>query len=286
MYTLMMDVWPAALAAAAAPKEQAELLPQPAPRSGQQQQAQLGQSAAEGAPVVLQWARACVGQQQQQRYVWCSAVLALIDCVADNEAVRLPQVAAAVPLDVLVSRVLPAAALLDEDLLAGLQDTVQKLLKQQLQQQQQGRFLQAAAADGASGSAGAAGAAEAASGVAAAALPTEGLSTLARLADAAAAAAGLAAKRPAGQKQQWQQQQQQLLGTKPLSPPPQQQLATPSVAVTEAAGGEADAQAGRSEAAGFEVVQALAELASLQGTYPDVQLSALAHVADVHGIWV
>jgi hypothetical protein len=214
--------------------------------------------------------------------------LALVDCLADNEAVRLPQAAAAVPLDVLLSRVLPAAALVDEDLLVGLQDTAQKLLQQQLQQQQQGRVLEASAAAGASGSVGAAGAARAASGVAAAGWPSESLSSLARLSNAAAAAAGLAAKvSPAGQKQQWQQQQQQLLLTKPLSPPPQQQPATASVVSTAAAGGEADGTEGaRSEAAEFKVLQALAELAALQGTYPGLQLSALAHVADVHGVWL
>jgi hypothetical protein len=36
----------------------------------------------------------------------------------------------------------------------------------------------------------------------------------------------------------------------------------------------------------FEMVQALAELASLQGTYPGMQLSPLAHVADVHETWL
>jgi hypothetical protein len=161
MYTLMLDVWPLALDAAAAQQQQqvggvgghtvntvsqqlAGMAPQLSGSSSSQQALPAAAAAAAAGfghqvvvPTVLQWAQACVTESQQERYIWCSAVLALLDCLADKEAVRLPQLTAAVSLEVLVTRVLPAAAVVDQDLLVGLQEHVQQRLWQQ--QQQQGR---------------------------------------------------------------------------------------------------------------------------------------------------
>jgi hypothetical protein len=225
-----------------------------------------------------------MGMSQQQRYVWCSAVCALVDCLADDERVRLPQAAAAVPLEVLVSRVLPAAAVLDDDLSVGLQQLVQTLLQQQQTQQQRLQTLSASAF--AVDSSGADVAAAAAAGTRQE--PAGDVSKLARLADAAAAAAaGIAAKSPTGKQKQWQQQQQELLFTKqPLQQQQQSQLAGPAAEVASTVTGGGDSVAAVEARTEFPVVQALSELASLQGLYPGVQLSALAHIADAHGVWV
>jgi len=273
MYALMLDVWPVVLTQAAAAKVSTQ----------QQQQQQQQPHQVAGADAAVQWALSCCAMSQQGRYVWCSAVLALLDCIADDEAARLSQTAAVLPLEVLAARVLPAAAVVDEDLHAGLQETVQKLL-QQHQKQQQSLLLQA---DANSQATVAADAADAAERVAAGQAPgAAGLENWSRLADAAAAAAGVASKSASSKQQQWQQQQQQLLTPKPTT---QQQDIPGSTTAAAAAAAAAAGGAGEGDVSSGvvqEVVQALAELAALQGIYPGVQLSALAHVADTHGVWV
>jgi hypothetical protein len=78
-------------------------------------------------------------------------------------------------------------------------------------------------------------------------------------------------------------------GESPAQQQQQQQQGAPAAAGADTGGDAAGLGSGRAAAAaaaGFEVVDALAELSTLQGLYPGVQLSALAHVADVHGVWV
>jgi hypothetical protein len=181
-----------------------------------------------------------------RRYIWGSTVLALADSLAEDDAGLVVQAVQLLPDQLLEQLVLPAAELLDDEVHAALQQEVKR------------KKVRAGG-------------------------------------NTAAAAAAQALIAPAPWTLQQQQHQQRETGVTELQQSSSSSghnadvrgsSAVPDLAVSAgAAAGDIAADTPRAVPGARQVVGLLQELQQLQGLYPGVDLAALAHVAQAHGLW-